>query len=299
MMGAGKIALVLAVLGGCSENLPQAEQPGAPDADAPGGDPADASPPVAASGMFELLTYNVAGLPQGISGSDPAQNTSQISPMLNQFDWVAVQEDFAYHDDLAANASHPHQSEPMETATLLEMGDGLNRFSTAPFESFAREAWTDCNGVFGDANDCLTTKGFSYARHTVAPGVEIDLYNLHMDAGRDDADIAARASQVDQLLTAIGSRSSGRAIIIAGDTNMKDDDEAVLQTLMSGAGLSDACRELGCAEPMRIDRILFRSSSDVALSAERWRVDESFVDSSGEPLSDHEAVAAEIHWTQL
>lgn len=297
MQGAGTITLALVLIGGCSHNqTPPNGDPGSPDA-APTQDPADAAPQVTAQGTFSLLIYNVAGLPQGISGSDPAQNTSLISPLLNQYDWVAVQEDFSYHDDLARDASHSHQSVPMETGTLIELGDGLNRFSSAPFTDFVREEWNDCSGIFDAANDCLTTKGFAYARHTLAPGVEIDLYNLHMDAGRGDDDIAARASQVDQLLVAISSRSSGRAIIVVGDTNMKDDDVAVLQTLMSGAGLSDACRELGCPEPMRIDRIMFRSSPDLELSAESWRVDESFVDGSGEPLSDHEAIGADIHWT--
>lgn len=299
MRGIGIVALSFVALAGCSENSrPSVEEPVGPDASAPGPTAADAAPPALATGSFDLLTYNVAGLPQGISGSDPAQNTVQISPLLNQYDWVVVQEDFAYHDDLASSATHPHQSEPMQTASVLEMGDGLNRFATAPFAGHVREAWTECNGVFGAANDCLTTKGFSYARHTVAPGVDIDLYNLHMDAGRDDGDIAARTAQVDQLLVAIASRSDGRAIIVTGDTNMKDDDEAVLQTLMSGAGLSDACRQLGCPEPMRIDRVMFRSSADVELDVANWRVDESFVNDSGEPLSDHEAVAVDFSWTQ-
>ena len=37
-----------------------------------------------ASGTFDSLTYNVAGLPQGISGSDPENNIPQISPLLKQ-----------------------------------------------------------------------------------------------------------------------------------------------------------------------------------------------------------------------
>ena len=31
--------------------------------------------------------------------------------------------------------------------------------------------------------DCLTPKGFTYMRLTLAPGVTLDTYNLHADAG--------------------------------------------------------------------------------------------------------------------
>jgi hypothetical protein len=42
------------------------------------------------SGTFEALTYNVAGLPQGLSSSNPAEFTPQISPLLNSYDLVLV-----------------------------------------------------------------------------------------------------------------------------------------------------------------------------------------------------------------
>ncbi|MCB9387931.1 MAG: endonuclease, partial [Microthrixaceae bacterium] len=36
-------------------------------------------------GEFSVLSYNVAGLPQGISGSDPETNLALISPRLNDY----------------------------------------------------------------------------------------------------------------------------------------------------------------------------------------------------------------------
>ncbi|MET0594862.1 MAG: hypothetical protein ABW133_19330, partial [Polyangiaceae bacterium] len=81
----------------------------------------DATGDSAASGEFTALTYNVAGLPEAFSGSQPATNTPLISPLLNDYDLVLVQEDWqtpnpnptgfsVYHDLLAASARHPHQS---------------------------------------------------------------------------------------------------------------------------------------------------------------------------------------------
>src|SRR5690606_11526523 len=54
----------------------------------------------ARAGEFELLTYNVAGLPDLLSSSNPAVNTSRVSPLLNRYDVVLAQEDFVYHADL-------------------------------------------------------------------------------------------------------------------------------------------------------------------------------------------------------
>jgi hypothetical protein len=53
-----------------------------------------AAPPGAPSGEFAVLAYNVAGLPQGISSSNPKRNLPLISPLLNAYDIVFTQEDF-------------------------------------------------------------------------------------------------------------------------------------------------------------------------------------------------------------
>jgi endonuclease/exonuclease/phosphatase family metal-dependent hydrolase len=176
------------------------------------------------------------------------------------------------------------------------MGDGLNRFSIFSFGELLREAWEDCSGVVGAANDCLTSKGFSVAATELAPGVVVDVYNLHMDAGGGAEDVAARDAQVLQLLATIETRSAGMAIIVAGDTNMGSDDEASLQALLQGAQLDDACRVLSCGEESRIDRIMFRGSDQIELTVESWRVDMSFVDGNGDDLSDHEAVGVDFSW---
>lgn len=86
-------------------------------------------------------------------------------------------------------------------------------------------------------------------------------------------------------------------MLVAGDTNMNGDDEDELETLLSAAGLGDACRSLGCDEPGRIDGVMFHSSDALELDATRWGIDERFVDAGGEPLSDHEALAVSFEWS--
>lgn len=70
-----------------------------------------ATPAAAAtSGTFNVLTYNVAGLPEGLSSGKPATNTPLISPRLGAYDIVNVQEDFNYHAALYAGDNHPYRT---------------------------------------------------------------------------------------------------------------------------------------------------------------------------------------------
>jgi triacylglycerol lipase len=83
------------------------------------------------AGTFRALSYNVAGLWEPISGSEPETNSSLISPLLNDYDLVLLQESwgdpaeqagierphealpvFFYHHQVVADADHPYRSEP-------------------------------------------------------------------------------------------------------------------------------------------------------------------------------------------
>jgi hypothetical protein len=253
-------------------------------------------------GVLDVLTYNVAGLPQGVSGSDPERNIPLIGPLLNEHDLVLVQEDFEYPAELRADVTLPYQSWPKESDNPV--GDGLNRFSRHFFApQLHREQWRSCNGLFDSASDCLSEKGLSMAPLVLGPGVGIDVYNLHMDAGGDENDFAARSDNVDQLLEAMEARSGENPILIAGDTNLgfgRDvDNEGLLDSLLERGGLRDACFELDCDEPGRIDRVFVRDGAGMALSFDSWSVDERYVDGEGEPLSDHLAVRVGLSWQRL
>jgi endonuclease/exonuclease/phosphatase family metal-dependent hydrolase len=248
------------------------------------------------SGTLRLLSYNIAGLPEGISQSRPKANIPRISPRLNAYDMVLVQEDFSFPHELRSGVEHSHRSSTHQSRSLLGFGDGLSRFASYPFEAFSRVRWRRCHGTLANGNDCLAYKGFTVATHHLAEGVALDVYNLHMDAGGSKGDRRARLAQVKQLVRSIALRSRDRAVIVAGDTNMGRHDEDLVAELMDGAGLTDVCRALDCPEPERIDRVLFRSSDRLALSALQWFIDRSFVDDQGRPLSDHLAVAVEMAW---
>lgn len=249
------------------------------------------------SGRLSLLTYNVAGLPQLVSHSDPEVNVALISPLLNHYDVALVQEDFSYHSRLTARAGHAYRSEPM-THSLALMADGLNWFSRFPFSWIHRVRWAQCNGYLGAASDCLADKGFSFGEMRLASGVTVDVYNLHAEAGGSVLDIDVRRDNFEQLADYLRSRSRDHAIIVAGDTNLRMSvpaDAETLERFLAVTGLRDACHRFGCGEE-RIDRVFFGSSRHVDLDVLGWWADRRFVDGRGAPLSDHPAIGIELRW---
>ncbi len=280
------------------------------------------------SGSFTLLSYNVAGLPPGMSESKPIRNMLRISPKLNAYDLVLVQEDFLFHRLLKLVARHPFQSEPQPLSGIInkdflsrvrgisvsDLGDlsdflgsdrltndGLNRFSVFPFTGFQRHPWVACNGLTEAANDCLAPKGFSYARHEIADSIFIDVYNVHGDAGRSPEDEEARRQQFRELATFIQERSAGLPVIVAGDTNLQTPvpaDEEILQEFMAATGLALASRTLGNERglPPDVDRIFYRGGDAVTLVPTVREIAEEFVDGDGNSLSDHEGIRVEFVW---
>lgn len=244
-----------------------------------------------------MLTYNVAGLPALISASNPDVNSRHASPHFNRYDIVLAQEDFTYHEDLVHAAAHPFQLAPRETGRGL-VGDGLTTLSSYPVVGQERQSWQVCNGYLFSLNDCLGEKGFSVAQVTLSTGLGVHVYNLHADAGTDSDDVWARLAGFEQLAAFINVRSRGAALIVGGDTNLDSSDprdQAILQHFLRSTGLRDACLDLGCAE-LHIDHIFFRSSDQVALRVDDWRLDPAFVDPDGQDLSDHPAVAVRFSW---
>lgn len=243
---------------------------------------------------LRVVTYNVAGLPDGVSRSRPVQNLPLIGERLNGYDLALVQEDFAYPELLRREIRLAHRSRPFERGGRYDFGDGLSLFSKFRFDQPARTAWTICHGVMGSGFDCLTPKGFSYARLELSSDASLDVYNVHLDAGRSQGDVLARAAQLAQLARALSERSEARAVIVAGDFNLSRSELAELRAFERATKTRDACRALACPEPGRVDRVLFRSSAALALAPARLRVERGFVDDQGRPLSDHHAVAVDF-----
>jgi endonuclease/exonuclease/phosphatase family metal-dependent hydrolase len=250
----------------------------------------------AASGHLKVLTYNIAGLPDGFMTPHPSANMPRIGALLARYDLALIQEDFAFGTLLRQSVTLPFQSPAFVRAGRLHFGDGLSQFASQPFTALQREPWLSCHGVVDSYFDCLTPKGFISTRQRLAEDVEIDVYNVHLDAGPSSADQQARDAQLDQLIEAIAHRSAGRAILLAGDTNLRAPRDS-LKRFQHATGLVDVCEALHCPDLRRIDRVFYRSSPALTMIPRKWSLDRRFVDAKGQPLSDHLAVAVELDWT--
>ncbi len=276
--------LLAAVLCGC---------PTDPDGDPP--------PPPPTEGELSILTYNVHGLPPELTGDDTTARTEQNAPLLGDYAIAGLQEDFIPENHAILAQASPHATQRVFDDVLegRYYGSGLAIFADFEETDHHHEHYDQCVGVFDHSSDCLASKGFQRLRIDLGGGAELDLYNTHLEAGGGDEDIAARQSHVEQLLAAMLDQSAGQAVLFMGDTNLHGDDEvdvAALAILTEGAGLVDACDALGCPEPGRIDRFLFRSGDDLVIEPTDWGVEEHFVDADGDPLSDHEAISARFGW---
>jgi len=253
------------------------------------------------TGTLPILIYNVAGLPNFISKVEPKKNMPKISPKLNTYPIALVQESFVYYKKLTRYSTHRYRSRRQRNFLrfpLRFLNDGLNRFSDVEFSDFRRVTWDECNGVTKQGSDCLARKGFSVARHTIAPGLTIDVYNLHADAADNAGDQRARAAQFRQLADFMDQYSKGRAVIVAGDTNLKPTkgpDVKVLSDFLTMTQTQEVAQFLG--QPEEIDRFIWRDAPYLELKPLRLTEAKEFVDGRGQALSDHPALLAEFSWT--
>ncbi|MGW7611021.1 jacalin-like lectin [Streptomyces sp. NPDC054766] len=287
-----------------------------------GGLTAAASPATAAdSGTFSVLSYNVAGLPDGISSAPTprASSTTAIGGLIAPYDIVHVEEDFNYHAALyAADTAHAYRT---PTSGGAGIGSGLNTLSKISYDTddFERVGWNSCQV---DSGDCLTPKGFTFMRERLAEGVYVDFYNLHTNAGTNDGDLASRADNLNQLTAFISTHSAGNAVVVMGDTNTRYTrsgdtiaefgaanglTDAWVQVVRGGtppAKGSDAlvCDQSGTTVPNTcevVDKILYRGSKLVTLDATSYNNEHTrFLTSDGLMLSDHDPITASFTWSR-
>ena len=270
------------------------------------------------SGTFRVLSYNVAGLPEGISSAPtPRQSsTTTIGSRLGPYDIVQVQEDFNYHAYLYAADSHPYRT---PTSGGAGVGSGLNTLSGIPYDTddFERVHWNSCQY---DSGDCLTPKGFTFMRERLAEGVYVDFYNLHTNAGTNDGDLASRADNLNQLTDFVKTHSAGNSVVVMGDTNTRYTRSGdTIAEFAAANGLTDAWVKLvrGGTPPAKgsdpllcdenavtnscevVDKILYRGSKFVSLNAIAYNNEHAkFLTDDGKMLSDHDPITATFSWAR-
>jgi hypothetical protein len=195
----------------------------------------------------------------------------------------------------------------------VPIGSGLNTLANYDWTDFTRVKWDKCS----DASefDCLTPKGFTFMRLKLADGVYIDAYNMHADAGTEDGDLQARASNVQQVADYIDTWSTGNAVVVFGDTNSRYTRAGdIITTFTTQNGLTDSWVELihggvaptvenACGDPAAnnecetVDKIFYRGSPLVDVTATYWAYETAkFLQPDGSVLSDHNPITANFTW---
>ena len=270
--------------------------------------------------LVKAANFNVAGLPfAALGGEDIAANQSVAGKYLsaNNFDIVAVQEDFGYHSNLVDNMTGFGYM-TNHTGTIPG-GDGLNVFTAdMPIYNETRVAWKDASGILSDGSDELTPKGFVYTVIDIGNGIYVDFYNIHSDAYGGAGSVAARTSQYKQLAEFIEARSAenDRPVIVTGDFNnhlhYAEDNGALYNIFCAELGLKDAwvefknegnyfdyskwfaTGELAWGNWDAVERFMYRAGGGVDITVSDLR----YVDvnnSDGKAVSDH--AAAECDFT--
>ena len=185
------------------------------------------NPPSPSTGNLSILTYNVHGLPEEITGDNTSERILSIGPLLNQFDIVGLQEIFddQDHQSLVDNSTHQTHLRFAETVEETRFyGSGLSIFANGELNDFHHEHYENCFGTVDNSGDCLASKGFQLATIKTTDGLVIDVLNTHLEAGGGDADLEARESQIEQIITAVSDWSTDRPFLFLGDTNLHPTD---------------------------------------------------------------------------
>lgn len=254
------------------------------------------------SAELTILSYNVAGLPAGISSSKPDRNTPFIAQLINGYDVVHIQEDFNYHDTLLSYTTYPYVTPTM--GQVIE-GDGLNVFSKFHIQNLVRVKWDTCADF-----DCYTPKGFAHYQIEL-DGVLVDMYNVHTNAQSYEEALFARRENCMQLYRYIETHSAGRPVLIFGDVNSRysrlGDTIRVFENLgfkdawveavrggvypeKNGNSLADCDPDRSGANCEKVDKVLYRDNGQLSFRVKKYQLDDGrfyYNDDPNEPLSDH------------
>lgn len=191
----------------------------------------------AVQGRFTCAALNVDGLPSLINSGGPGSDgTKTIGNIMNGlgYDFIALSEDFEYHDEFANAMTNYNMGTYRGAVSLVGSNDtdGLGFLWKKDGITATGETMVAYNDAYGDlfnGANTMIAKGFRHYEVTVAQGVTIDVYITHMntfgDGGNteDDPWVHAQLSQLRQLRDYVVAKAkeNKRPAIIMGDTNMR------------------------------------------------------------------------------
>jgi len=270
-------------------------------------------PTTSPSLRFTVATYNVRARPLL---DDAGTKFTAIAPILDRFDIVALQECFTDHRLLWERTTFPVRVYDGSRTTWYRLvSSGLSVMARFRARTVEVEKFRDPEGLrylFRAKKDGLASKGILFARFEMGEGRFLDFYNVHMEAGSDEASNEARRLQTRQLISYVRSTSPPEnAVLLVGDFNMRAkvqrgvrhkacsvdlrglDRHELLDAITRQLNLANSGNLAGPAPTEQIDHIFYRPGSNLRLRPVAWRVDKAlFQSKAGVPWSDHDPVIA-------
>jgi len=265
---------------------------------------------------LSVLSYNVHGVSRFIAKDNPRDRSPTIGWLASRYDLVLLQEDFEYHDLIAAqmpgratfrgNGVGRDLRRVAAKALLFPAAVLLPRFSPPYGAGLTtlvdarkleasdpqRQPYTACNGWMRGRANCWAAKGFLRVRIRLSNGAAVEVYNTHLDAGPGERSKAVRRQQLDELAEGIERLSGERAVIAAGDFNCafgRPGDGDLLMSFRERVGLDDS----GAGPELPVwrerDYVLYRGGPGVTLAVDEAGEAGEFV-SDRRALSDHAAL---------
>jgi endonuclease/exonuclease/phosphatase family protein len=320
-------------------------------------DQSESSIPVPCTVRF--LSYNVHGISPilnsiyvGIPVRNDDTRSGLMAWLLMDYDFILLQEDFEFHRQIVHEFTYELIEQgngprialaPLWLVTLpikianvgfqlfdspgipfrVPYGSGLTIAS--PYFKAMEEGVTQvplpyCEGWLDRKNDCWSTKGLLRVPVRLPNGAEFDVYNTHLDAGRDEEDRAVRKKQIKFLAKCIKKLSKDRAFILGGDFNSQYDHggneasgkdyEILKDYLLDELALNDsnARPEPNGYWKNRVDYIFYRGGEGARIEligsggedqrfrhpVNRGRQSPNSNEKYGDFLSDHPAIRAEF-----
>lgn len=269
-----------------------------------------------ASAEFSVVTYNVQARPWF---DESRAKFAAISPLLNDYDLVSIQECFKDYRRLWDGTTHPVRIYHSRLKSPWKIvGSGLSVLGRFPLEGVEAESFE----TVGDRQNWPASKGLLLARFRVGD-MPLDFYATHMEAGRKPDAMWSRREQAEQLVRFVRRHSPPEhAVIFAGDFNMRPvregrgevplndytpgaeplvfdtmTREQVFEAVRLELALKSASEELPGPVYNGVDHVLYRSGDGLRLTALKYQHDAPvFYFPDGKPLSDHEPL---IVWFRL
>ncbi|KAG9103717.1 hypothetical protein FRC07_009939 [Ceratobasidium sp. 392] len=220
-----------------------------------------------ASGTFNVLSMNVAGLPEILNGNgqsgDKTTNTMLIGQDFAKYNYGVVH-DFNYHATLYQYDTHPYRT---ATSGGVPFGSGLNTIANYPWIDFARIKWDTCSNAsenYVSANsigNAVVVYGDTNSRYTRAQD------NIRL--------LTTQNGMTDAWVQAIG----GGAFAAGADA------------LLCPTGVPT---DIKCEV---VDKVFFRGSKFITLTSRGFYYDTArFLSTDLATLTDHNPVRVEFAW---